>query len=347
MTAASAPPPRQTAPPAQTAPRPLIVRLCNQVGDVVLSVPALRLLQAHGHALHIVGKKWAAALLGAEGWVCHPYPDGKRARGRMLRSLARELTAVDASFPSRPNILLMPNSLSSALEARLGGLKPAGYTRDSRGWLLARKERPGTGPHELQDHFDLACSFLGLQPRPQPPQHIDLAVSPAAQAAARTLLAERGVPAHYLVVVPFAAGVVDKRDKRWPGFAELTRELAAQGHALVACPGPGEDDALRRDHPAVTSLPGIGLDVYAAILQGAAAVVSNDTGPAHLAAAVGAPLVSVLGPTKPQQWGPWGPSVRIVTRHPQWPSVAEVQSAVHDMLSIPQTPLAAGHRAPH
>lgn len=338
MTAASPASPRQTAPTASTASaapvtaRPLIVRLCNQVGDVVLSVPALRLLQAHGHALHIVGKRWAAALLRAEGWPCHAYPDGKRARAGMLRSLARELAAADPGFARRPNILLMPNSLSSALEARLGGLKPAGYARDGRGWLLARTEQPGPGRHELQDHFDLACSFLGLQPRPEPPPHIALAIPPAAQAAARALLAERGVPVRYLVVVPFAAGVVDKRDKRWPGFAELTRELSAQGHTLIACPGPGEDEALRRDHPGVIALPGVGLDVYAALLQAAAAVVSNDTGPAHMAAAVGAPLISVLGPTRPEQWGPWGPTVRIVTRHPDWPSVAEVHAALREWL---------------
>jgi heptosyltransferase-2 len=64
--------------------------------------------------------------------------------------------------------------------------------------------------------------------------------------------------------------------------------------------------------------------VYAALLQRAALVVSNDTGPAHIAAAVGTPVLSVLGPTKPEQWAPWGREVHIEQRYPQWPAVDAV-----------------------
>jgi heptosyltransferase-2 len=57
-------------------------------------------------------------------------------------------------------------------------------------------------------------------------------------------------------------------------------------------------------------------------------MVTNDTGPAHLAAAVGAPVLAVLGPTDPAQWAPWGPTVEVVRRDPGWPSVDDVMERV-------------------
>ena len=61
----------------------------------------------------------------------------------------------------------------------------------------------------------------------------------------------------------------------------------------------------------------------------AAAVVANDTGPGHMAAAVGAPLVSVLGPTDAARWAPWGPTVRVAQRTGgAWPDVDEVLALV-------------------
>jgi heptosyltransferase II len=74
-------------------------------------------------------------------------------------------------------------------------------------------------------------------------------------------------------------------------------------------------------------LPGVSLSVYAALLGRAALVVANDTGPAHMAAAVGAPLISVFGPTPVAHWRPWGTQVQVISRWPAWPSVDEVWSA--------------------
>jgi heptosyltransferase-2 len=62
-------------------------------------------------------------------------------------------------------------------------------------------------------------------------------------------------------------------------------------------------------------------------------LVSNDTGPGHLAAAVGATVVSVLGPTKPEQWAPWGSCVHIIRRWPDWATPDEVMAKVESLLS--------------
>ena len=71
--------------------------------------------------------------------------------------------------------------------------------------------------------------------------------------------------------------------------------------------------------------------VAASLLAGV--VVSNDTGPAHMAAAVGAKVLSVLGPTRPEHWAPWGPGVQVMRCWPDWPRADEVLARVEQTLA--------------
>lgn len=311
-------------------PRPLIVRLCNMVGDTVLSIPALKLLESHGYELHLYGKGWAAGLLAGHGWHCVARAGSLSERIAQLRDLRRLCLTKDPSFDQRANTLVMPNSFSSAFEARWAGLRPAGYARDGRSLLLSRREAPRHGPHALEGFWQLACSFLGVQQAP--PERIDMAVAPRDQAAADALLAARGISPGFICVVPFAAGVVDKMEKKWPHFGPLCQALSSAGRALVACPGPGETDLEQPGFEPVISLPDVKLGTYLGILRRAALVISNDTGPAHMAAAVGAPTLSVLGPTKPEQWRPWGPTVTVVSHRPDWPSMHQTLNAAQALL---------------
>ena len=305
-------------------PRPLIVRLRNWVGDVILGVPAMHLLQQHGYQLHLVGKGWAGPLLAGEGWPTVSRPGKLGERVAQLKALRQQLQAQDAGFDRRENALVLPTSFSGALEMRLAGLKAVGYAQEARGLLLKRAEPITYGGHALTSYWELACRFLHLDPQTPPPERIQLATAPADQQAADALLAQHGVGPGFVVICPFAGGLFEKQDKTWPAFADLTRALLAEGRSVLACPGPGEDNIIRDHHPGVLALPGVKLGVYGGLLRRAALVVSNDTGPAHLAAAVGAPVLSVLGPTKPEQWAPWGPTVTVVRRWPGWPAVDEV-----------------------
>ena len=97
-------------------------------------------------------------------------------------------------------------------------------------------------------------------------------------------------------------------------------------------PGPAEVEGARQLSPDAIRLDGVALGVYSALLQQAGIVVSNDTGPAHMAAGVGARLVSVLGPTDPGRWAPWGRTVILKRRWPQWASAEEVISEVDQAL---------------
>ena len=83
-------------------------------------------------------------------------------------------------------------------------------------------------------------------------------------------------------------------------------------------------------------LPGVALGAYAALLKQSALMISNDTGPGHMAAAVGAPLLSVLGPSDPALWRAWGPSVRLVKGENGWPTRERVAAATRELLSVPR-----------
>jgi heptosyltransferase II len=309
-------------------PRPLIVRLRNWVGDVILGVPALKLLQQHGYQPQLVGQGWAPSLLAGEGWPVHVRPAKLGQRVFQLRALKREALKLDAQFRRRANALVLPTSFSSALEMRLAGLRAVAYAQEARGFLLSRAEPITYGGHALTSYWELACRFLRLDPMTPPPLQIALATRPEDQAAADALLAQHGIDVGFIVICPFAGGQFEKQDKTWPAFADFTRALLARGHSVVACPGPGEDAIISEQHAGTRSLPGVKLGVYGGVLRRASLVVSNDTGPAHLAAAVDTPVLSVLGPTKPEQWAPWGPQVKIVRRWPEWPTVDEVMAQV-------------------
>ena len=324
-------PPNAPSPTAPAAPRRLPVRLHNWIGDVVVGVPALRLLASHGVEPVLLGKGWAGPLLAGHGWTVHALDKGLRARGRQWRRIAADL---GARRGAGPDALLLSTSLSSALECRLGGARPMGYDTDLRGALLARSVPRPHGVHALEESWRLACRFLGLADLP-PPASIGLAVAPQAAEAARARLAARGVGPDFVVLCPFALGLFEGRSKAWPGFPELARRLAAEAVTTLVCPGPGaEEEAARADFPASTVLEGVGLGEYAALLGMARLVVANDTGPGHVAAGVGAPLLSVLGPTDAARWAPWGPTVRVVQRsRAAWPGVDEVLAIARRMLA--------------
>ncbi len=320
--------------------KPLIVRVRNWVGDVVLGLPALQLLEQHGYSLHIVARgKWAPALLAGYPWPVHIQPKKTLERAAQLRQIRDECVRIDPGFRKRENAFVLPQSFSSALEMRLAGLKAVGYGQEGRSPLLARSEKVTYGGSALLSYWELACKFLHVQGTP--PAHIDMKLSPAKVAEARELLAAHGIAPGYIMICPFAAGLATERklEKKWPGFPEFVRRAAAElGRRLVVYPGPGEHELARSLYPDAVMLEGSDLAVYGPLLRDAALVVANDTGPGHMAGALGSPIISVLGPTVASQWAPYGPRVHVV-QHPQppegstvWPTVDEVMEGARRLL---------------
>lgn len=330
---------------ASAATRPLIVRVRNWVGDVVLGLPALRLIEAQGYSLIIVARgKWAPALLAGTGWPVHIQPQRLRDKVRQLRSLRAQCRQADPGFDRRENALVLPDSFSSALEMRLAGLRCFGTANDGRSALLSRSVPIVRGKHSLISYWQLASSFV--RRNGEPPADISLPVVPAKMAEARQLLQQQGLDKGFVLICPFAAGLATakKLNKKWPDFSRFV-QLADQRLSLpmVVYPGPGEDAQATELYAAARQITGADIAIYAALLQSATLVVANDTGPAHMAAALGSRLISVLGPTVAEEWAPWGPRVTVVQK-PQpadastdadtrWPTAEEVLDLAQRMLA--------------
>lgn len=321
--------------------RPLIVRLRNWVGDVTLSVPALQRLSDAGYDLQLIGKGWAKNLLAGHGWPVHSLPVPFGARVQLLR----ELRAAAGPAPRgrrTVDALCLPDSFSSALEFRAAGLRALGHAHEGRSLLLAQRLPLPHGLHALQVYWQLADALLG-ESAPLPTT-VGLRINDAQRAAAQALREAHGLARDCIVICPFAGGTWSQQDKTWPDFADYAAHgLPRHGRQVVVCPGPGEEAIAQTHFASAKLLPGVPLGTYAALLQDAALMIANDTGPGHIAAAVGTPLVSVLGPSDPVLWRAWGPNVELVQRTTErapasgsasiWPDAQAVDHAVSAALA--------------
>jgi len=304
-------------------PSALIVRLPNHLGDACMASPALDLLAGRGYALTLVGRAWARDLYAGYPWPMLALPTERLARVRVLWRLAR-------GVPRATRALLLTNSFSSALEMRLAGLRPVGYDTDGRGWLLTHAfpvpERWGRDMHTVEYYHWLARSVID-RPVP-PPTRIELRLAPAAYVHARWALEAAAVRTPFVMLCPVATGLHHGQIKAWDGFARLCAELVQIGQTVVACPGPGEHEAVATAVPQAVLLPQTDVAGFAALLAQARLVVANDSGPAHLAAAVGARLISVFGVTEIDRTRPLGEHAQVVGTSGGWPDYEEVREAV-------------------
>jgi heptosyltransferase-2 len=294
---------------------PLIVRLPNHLGDACMTLPALDAL-AGRYALTLVGKPWAKDLFAAYSWPVFALSGSRFEHIRTLRSIRRK---GDLG-------LLMTNSFGTAREFRLAGIPPIGYARDGRSWLLRKAVSVVKSDHMVEYYHRLVGALINQ--RPAIPRDLHLRVDDAARQRAHGLLNEHGVKEDYVVLCPVATGFHHGRAKAWDGFAELSRALSGQGLQVVAMPGPNEGESVRYAAPTAIVLPESDLATFAAVLEGARLVVANDSGPGHLAAAVGARLISVFGVTEPEKTRPWSTRATLVGSEDGWPAYADVRSAV-------------------
>lgn len=306
----------------------LFVRLPNHLGDACMSVPALDLLVANGFAPTLVGRAWARDLFAAYPWPKLPLA------GNWLERAAALRRALAAAGPAARGLLLT-NSFGSALDFVLARRPAAGYATDARRWLLRPAfeipMRWAAGMHMVEYYFALATGMVGMSA--QPPPQLDLKVHAQKHAGARALLDAAGVAGAYVVLCPVAVGLHRGQVKAWDGFGRLCDELRAQGRTVIACPGPGERQAVAATLKSATILPATDVGTFAALLAASHLVVANDSGPGHVAAAVGARLVSVFGVTEPTRTRPWGPAVTLVGSERGWPRYEEVAAAVAGALA--------------
>jgi len=296
-----------------------IVKL-SSVGDVVHALPvaaALRTRFPHGRVTWVVERREATLVEGNPD-----LDDVVRVDTRNWRRL-RELTSLrDALGRLRRArfdvaVDLQGNVKSGLLTAATGARVRIGFAalrcREPANALFTnrRVEPPPSARHVVDQLLSLLAPLGG----PTGPPMFWLPSPPAAEAAAEAFFVGHGLKAaDRVVVLNPGAG---RPDKRWPlaRFIELARRLRlAVGATVVVAWGPSEREQAHAIAEGAGALlaPPTSLDGLLALLRRVSVVVASDTGPLHMAAAVGVPCVGLYGPTDPSRNGPYGPGHRIL-----------------------------------
>lgn len=277
----------------------LIIRAPNHLGDLVMALPAIRAVQP----ADVLVARWLAPVLELAqlpGEVI-PLERGRRAVLAAARELRRRRY--------ERGILLAP-SFSAALVFALGAVKERrGDPTDGRG-LLVTDPVPAAAMaamHRSATYHVLASGRVP-DPLPAPRLHVPEALR-AAWAALSASLPGGVAPADARRTVGIFPGS-NASSRRWEQgrFAELVGRLAARGERVVVLGGPTERDLTA----AVAGRDGVDaggrtdLPLLAAALAACDVVVTNDSGPMHLAAAVGTPVVAVWGAGDPARTRPLG-----------------------------------------
>ncbi|WP_409330932.1 glycosyltransferase family 9 protein [Trujillonella humicola] len=307
--------------------RVLLVRMRVGLGDLLCTLPALHRLRAARPDVHVALATWermrpVVERLGpAEGRPLVdellPFPgaagipDGPvdPAGWAAFTAAGRGFDLALQAYGDRP----AANRVTAALGARLtGGFAPTGWPVPPGAEALHL--RYPLDLHEAQRHVRL-LERLGLPAAGQADTDAGMrfVLRPDDEAEHAATLARHGLtPGGYAVLHPGASAAT----RRWPvaRYAAVGDALAADGLAVVLTGVPGEPQpaavAAAMRAPAVDLTGATGLGGLAALLRDAAVLVGNDTGSAHLAAAVGGRSVTVFLPGDPVRWAHGGPRHR-------------------------------------
>jgi heptosyltransferase-1 len=297
-------------------PRILLIKL-SSLGDVIHTLPtleALRYLYPQGHITWLVENTYAPVLAGHpaldEVW---PVPRPRLGSGRFLGKLP-ELFQIARRLREKPFDLVvdLQGLLKSAFWVALArGERKLGYDRTREFSYLALTER--LAPFNPEAHA--VWRYLNLA------RHLGAPVAPPLFRLGlklpedlRHLLPETGQP--LAILHPGARWPT----KLWPGahWARLAEWLVRdKGFQVVLTGSPGDRDLVgeivaQAEVPLLNLAGRTFLAELAALLQKAQLAVTTDTGPMHLACALGTPVAALFGPTAPWRTGPFGHGHEVV-----------------------------------
>lgn len=303
--------------PADARGRLLLVRL-SAIGDIVHTLPvAAALAEARYEIVWAVQPAGRLLVAGNPAVAsCVVIPASRPFRPA---AIARAITALRAA---RPEIALDLQGLwksglwarASGAPRRVGWNGPARREPASSLLLTERRVLPAGVVHVIDKNLTLLASLgldaVGRRDFPLPPFEREAARVDRELAA---LGLERPVLLH-----PGGGWA----SKLWPAefYGELASRLARRRIPTLVSWGPGEEGLAQRvvaasDGTAIACFP-CNLLELAALARRARAFVAADTGPLHLACAVGAPAVALFGPTDPARNGPWSRADRVLSRRP-------------------------------
>jgi heptosyltransferase-2 len=306
-------------------PKKIMVRATNWIGDAVISLPAIAALRARfpNSEIVLVAKPWVSEI-----YMHHPAvsrqivydAEGEHRGARGFRELVRKLRAerFDAA-------ILLQNAFQAAWMAWRAGIPVRiGYARDGRSWLLSEAvEVPPPAAYGHQVYYYLELLFrAGIIESLKMPQEARLHLAESEQSWAVKQLQTVGLGGRRFLV-GVNPGASFGGAKRWPAdrYANLAdRLIDALGADVLIFGSPAERplaEAVARamQHTPVLVAGETTLREFMALMAKCHLIITNDSGPMHVAAALSLPLVAVFGSTNERATGPLGLRARII-KHP-------------------------------
>jgi heptosyltransferase-1 len=319
----------------QSSFRLLVVRL-GAMGDILHALPAVTALrQAHPswHIGWVVEPRWQALLkagnreqgtgirenrgnampvvdrlhfAASREWKRHPFSGETRSAIKELRS---ELRAVQYDA-----VLDLQGAIRSAVIGRMAGsIRFIGEARPREWpahWLFTERI-VAHGAHVIEQDVELASAVAGDSLTAAAPL---LPVDPEAESWCGDWLAERVAPAGAwpLALITPGAGW---GAKRWPPerYAAVAKGLKDRGMQVLVNAAPGEESLATPITAGGAAIPVTAtLPQLIALTRRIALCIGGDTGPLHLASALGRPVAGIYGPTDPSRNGPYGTRARVL-----------------------------------
>jgi heptosyltransferase-1 len=304
--------------------RILIVRL-SALGDIVHALPVLAALHKAQPAAHIdwlVEENYASILSIASGLhrriVVRARASAASAGSVAFGGVLGYAQAVSFLRSQRYDVALdLQGLIKSAVWARASGAtRVIGFSRahlrePQAALLYSETVTPPDSAHVIQKNLSVLPA-LGVERAA-----IELPLTPHASAETVGAIETAGGSLQFIVINPGAAWP----NKRWPPerFGALAAALRDRtGLRTLVTWGPSERElanaVVAAASGAATAAPATSVADLAVLMRDAALVVSGDTGPLHIAAAMGTPLVGLYGPTWPERNGPWDPRDVVISR---------------------------------
>jgi lipopolysaccharide heptosyltransferase I len=297
------------------APQRLLVIRLSAFGDVIHTIPAVVALR---EALPQIEIAWAVEAAYAE--LVEIVAGVKAIRVSLKRWSLPRILAARRDVRTFDTAIDFQGLIKSALIARASGARERfGFARGvirekPAAWFVNRHVTIDASKHVVEWNVELARAFAPAIARAP-----DVDFAPFASDATGELARF----ANRIVLLPGAG----KPGKQWPvkRFAELAKQIGSD--ALVVW-GPGEESLARAIGAEVA--PATNVRELALILKNAKLIIGADTGPLHLAAALGTPLIGLYGPTDPARNGPYGQLDHVISSHAASRSMHDV--SVDDVL---------------
>jgi heptosyltransferase-2 len=305
----------------------VVVRGTNWVGDAVMTIPALRQLrrvlpQAH---ITLATRSWAEGLFADADFL-----DDLLIYDRGPRDFRAVLQQTREWRRRRFDLaLLFQNAFEAALIAATARVPlRMGYITDGRRALLTHplplpqwREQSHEVFYYLNIVAELERVLFGESSQAEP--RLTLNISDARRAEARSLLQSEGARMDRPLVA-LCPGSTNSRAKRWPSssYAALADQFVTQAGANILLIGSADEVEVssevreRMRHRPIVLTGQTNLARAVAVLSLVDVLVTNDTGPAHIAAALNRPTLVIFGPTDPRTTRPYSPLSEIIRRPP-------------------------------